>query len=530
MSGNRQYRSEFNKKAGDPADFDTLFGFNENELTIKRRIRIKSNKKRIAAMTSSVAVITAAVIFGLSYINMSGTDNQGISELADINTEALSEYMTDEMADVSGCRLSELTDMFDYSYYEQNNSLRSSSDYSFESLYGETADAVIRARVVKKTYLSESAAYILLPEECYIKTQLNERADVSEEWLNRYIEVTVPLNNYTRELQPGSEYILPLVYSDEGLFSVPESYSPIRMTERGWLFDAYGNDVISYNTVKVEDDMGAYEMLLEESVSSMTGKLKQFFESRSESYYYYSFEENPQSTHFGTYNIFDFGSDFEKNGCLGDIGYLADQSGSSDKKTVVLKGFSSIGLNTELTGNINEDDLYFNKDIFIISLADGKTLLIKGISSYEFTEISDHINVTLSCNDSVYVRLVDNCGQIMNFELEKHEKDIYCTVSEADAEHIVVSALVSEDDKYFYSNSDCKLEKKTNDGWTPLEKKKNSVPYAEFENKISLKKYDINSFYFDITEKYEPLTKGTYRLIKDLGANTVNVYFDIEED
>ena len=82
MNGRNKYAEQFDRNAGEPADFDSLFRFEKGELITKKRIKMRSSRRRIAAMTITAAAVTAAAFFGLSYLNSSGTSDISIAELA----------------------------------------------------------------------------------------------------------------------------------------------------------------------------------------------------------------------------------------------------------------------------------------------------------------------------------------------------------------------------------------------------------------------------------------------------------------
>ena len=82
MNGRNKYAEQFDRNAGEPADFDSLFRFEKGELITKKRIKMRSSRRRIAAMTITAAAVTAAAVFGLSYLNSSGTSDISIAELA----------------------------------------------------------------------------------------------------------------------------------------------------------------------------------------------------------------------------------------------------------------------------------------------------------------------------------------------------------------------------------------------------------------------------------------------------------------
>ena len=93
MSINKKYKKQFDSHAGSPAEFDSLFTFEGDKLTAKKKITMKKRMGYSAAAFTSVAAALVIFMAGLSYINSKSADDSGISELADMTSPALTDYI-----------------------------------------------------------------------------------------------------------------------------------------------------------------------------------------------------------------------------------------------------------------------------------------------------------------------------------------------------------------------------------------------------------------------------------------------------
>ena len=164
MNGRNKYAEQFDRNAGEPADFDSLFRFEKGELITKKRIKMRSSRRRIAAMTITAAAVTAAAVFGLSYLNSSGTSDISIAELAEMSetTASLDEFLESSSEHL----LSEFIKPTDICFHAAVTADASQQDISLDE-----ADIILRCRVITKNYLPESDTgrieYELSPIEYY---------------------------------------------------------------------------------------------------------------------------------------------------------------------------------------------------------------------------------------------------------------------------------------------------------------------------------------------------------------------------
>ena len=155
MSRNRKYMEQFDRNAGKPSDFDSLFHFEKGELIAKRKIRVKSTRSRIAAMCSAAAVIGIAAFAALAYINTKGITSDSVMSrtTGDVSSE-LTAYIEENG---SQAKLSDFVDRFEYEAVGDlsgNVGLiwDNSSDTKNQNEYLTDWQAVVRFRVASTQY------------------------------------------------------------------------------------------------------------------------------------------------------------------------------------------------------------------------------------------------------------------------------------------------------------------------------------------------------------------------------------------
>lgn len=266
MSGTNKYSEQFDRNAGQPADFDSLFRFEGEELIAKKKIRMRSSKKRIAAMTVSAAAVAGAAFIGLSYISSAGLSSQesGICELAEMSAETSTLSLSTGNEENTEYYLSELFSQSEY-YTPYVNT---EEDYPIGEYSLESADIILRCRVVSKEHSAVfQTSYELCPLEYYFTDNYSDTAEIDPYTLSQGLSVSIvpfyttnesefnhisefdsiftlkggdTLNGGLNELQIGYEYIIPLnMYKNGGENTViwNSSAVPIKKSSAGWLFD-----------------------------------------------------------------------------------------------------------------------------------------------------------------------------------------------------------------------------------------------------------------------------------------------------
>lgn len=313
MSGRNKYSRQFDRNAGSPADFDSLFRFEGEELIAKKKIRMRSSKKRIAAMTASAAVIAGAAFIGLSYISSSGLDSEeyGICELAEMSSETSPLSLNTGNEANTEYYLSELISQSEY----YSPSMNTEDDYPSGEYSLENADIILRCRVVSKEYSDVfQTSYEICPIEYYFTYNTNDATEIDPYVLSEKISVSIAtnvsefnhisefdsiftlkggdtLNGGFNELQTGYEYIIPLnIYTsgDESTVIWDSSAIPVKKTSVGWLFDESYCE-LSESAHSVANDMQdicAHAFYLESSDEKLFEKINAVLDSSDKKYYH----------------------------------------------------------------------------------------------------------------------------------------------------------------------------------------------------------------------------------------------------
>lgn len=296
MSRNKKYIEQFDRSAGKPADFDSLFRFEKNELIAKRKIKMTNNRSRFAVMCSAAAVIGIAVFAAMAYINTKGIEANSVMSKSTGNVSPeLTEYI-EENSSVQ--KLSELTDRFEYN-------ISGDSTLAAEILTNNigvieeddvTVDWqwILRLNVVSKEYDSSEIKYTIKPLEAYADDSFMLDMEAS---IDGTLTVSVPIYPTERELQIGREYIMPLfvhTHNDDNIHHTDHLTDFFaERTDNGWLIYDGGRyrsslfDILEADTLTVDNDtesVGKY--YLEPSDDVMNEKLISYVNTSNFAYHY----------------------------------------------------------------------------------------------------------------------------------------------------------------------------------------------------------------------------------------------------
>ncbi|MBP1547959.1 MAG: hypothetical protein J6A37_15355 [Oscillospiraceae bacterium] len=430
MNKNNDYKEQFDRYAGRPSDFDSLFYFDNNELVAKRRIRVKSMKRRIAAMCSAAAVIGIAAFAGLAYVNSQGIASGNITsrttgDITESGTGALQSFT-----------LSSLCGRFDYTVSGTDNTALNEVNSEYAEAGSEGQFSVIRFNVSEKSYNSSMNAvdYSIRLIEAYSVENNSEVLSTTDDT----VSFSVAVDYNAEELQIGEEYIMTFNgFSSELLTDNVSSGFELRLnadntkefarkTDNGWLI--YRNshnsklfDALCADTLRVNDDYNHSDnYFLEASYEKMVEKLKAFLETEGTAYYHYEYVESPQLSE----NLSDIlpDAEFEK------VRYLENQLGETDRTTVILDNEQYFSVNPHISAEVIYSGLSRNGELCTAlkinyNMADGEeflqdsypsVILMSGLSSLNTvtgTIISGNDPIG-DCSDMpVYMRIIDNNGE-----------------------------------------------------------------------------------------------------------------------
>lgn len=296
MSRNKKYIEQFDRNAGKPADFDSLFKFEKNELIAKRKIKMTNNRSRFAVMCSAAAVIGIAVFAAMAYINTKGIESDSVMSKSTGNVSPkLTEYIEENSP---AQKLSELTDRFEYN-------ISGDSTLAAEILTNNigvieeddvTVDWqwILRLNVVSKEYDSSEIKYTIKPLEAYADDSFMLDMEAS---IDGTLVVSVPIYPEERELQIGREYVMPLfvhTHNDDNIHHtdyLTDFFA--ERTDNGWLIYDGGRyrsslfDILEADTLTVDNDtesVGKY--YLEPSDDAMNEKLTSYVNTSNYAYHY----------------------------------------------------------------------------------------------------------------------------------------------------------------------------------------------------------------------------------------------------
>lgn len=296
MSRNKKYIEQFDRSAGKPADFDSLFKFEKNELIAKRKIKMTNNRSRFAVMCSAAAVIGIAVFAAMAYINTKGIEADSVMSKSTGNVSPeLTEYIEENSP---AQKLSELTDRFEYNI--SGDSTLASEILTNNIGVIEEDDVtvdwqwILRLNVVSKEYDSSEIKYTIKPLEAYADDSFMLDMEAS---IDGTLTVSVPIYPTERELQIGREYIMPLfvhTHNDDNIHHTDHLTDFFaERTDNGWLIYDGGRyrsslfDILEADTLTVDNDtesVGKY--YLEPSDDVMNEKLISYVNTSNFAYHY----------------------------------------------------------------------------------------------------------------------------------------------------------------------------------------------------------------------------------------------------
>lgn len=440
MNKNNDYKEQFDRNAGRPSDFDSLFYFDNNELIAKRRIRVKSMKRRIAAMCSAAAVIGIAAFAGLAYVDSQGIASGTITsrttgDIAEAGAGALQSYT-----------LSSLCGRFDYTVSGIDNIALNEGNSEYSEASSEGQFSVIRFNVSDKSYNSpmNTVDYSIRLIEVYSVENNSEVLSTTDDT----VSFSVAMDFNAEELQIGEEYIMAFngfsselltdnISSDFELRLTADSTTEFaRKTDNGWLI--YRNshnsklfDALCADTLRVNDDYNHSEhYFLEASYEKMIEKLKAFLETEGTAYYHYEYVETPQLSKKMSDILPD--AEFEK------VRYLENQLGEADRTTVILDNEQYFSVNPHISAEVIYSGLSRNGELCTAlrinyNMADDEkflqdsypsVILMSGLSSLNTvtgTILSGNDPIG-DCSDMpVYMRVIDNNGKPVEIIIDEKE-------------------------------------------------------------------------------------------------------------
>lgn len=444
MSGSKRYKDDFDKYAGTPADFDSLFVFENDRLTMKKRIRKRPVRRHIAA-AAAVMIAAGAALTAVGMGGMQGpvemSDGDTITQAGGV-TIAGSMEVTAALPDTETVLLSSAADITD-GLFDYNIAAGIGTAYHEDGSPLELSNAVIHCGVTNKSF--DSSSDHMLYEVCVY--EFYSRAEstplLSDNAVNTILaelrfEVSSDFDP-ADELQVGSEYYVPVIY-DPGGEGGGES---LTITGRGKCIRKVG----SGNDIKWEMDAAAYEQLLRTSMeiseewgcsylkgSSETAYVndsvfeKALLQSMGESDMYYQSwlmqsslaDNNLSSISVGLSEIFDStgeGSGFEK------VSYYTDENGNEDSTLLVLEHENYFVLAPETEGVVDYCGENVNGGLMIriTDINDDRvnSVVFSGLGAIG-CEKGDRVEgqVLASCSsEPVYCRIIGWNGKPVNIDL-----------------------------------------------------------------------------------------------------------------
>ncbi|WP_455528639.1 hypothetical protein [Huintestinicola sp.] len=442
MSRNKKYIEQFDRSAGKPADFDSLFRFEKNELIAKRKIKMTNNRSRFAVMCSAAAVIGIAVFAAMAYINTKGIESDSVMSKSTGNVSPeLTEYI-EENSPVQ--KLSELTDGFEYNI--TGDSTLASEILTNNIGVIEEDDVtvdwqwILRFNVVSKVYDSSEIKYTIKPLEAYADDSFMLDMEAS---IDGTLVVSVPIYPTERELQIGREYIMPLfvhthnvhTHNDDNIHHTDHLTDFFaERTDNGWLIYDGGRyrsslfDILEADTLTVDNDTGAGgKYYLEPSDEAMNEKLISYVNTSNYSYHY-----QDSDTAVSQISLSDImpNAEFEK------VRYGVTASGETDKTLLIFDNeqyFSfmpNISGTVIFAGEIVNGELCTAVEFANYSESDDvsycKTILISGLNEL-FVSTGDILgkeSVIGACSsEPVYMQLIDSSGMLMETDISGYSPE-----------------------------------------------------------------------------------------------------------
>lgn len=432
MSRNRKYIEQFDRNAGKPSDFDSLFRFEKGELIAKRKIRVKSTRSRIAAMCSAAAVIGIAAFAALAYINTKGISSDSVMSkcTGDVSTE-LTEYIEENS---SSTMLTSFIDCFEYEVtgdLSGNEELlwNYSSDDNSQNAYSTDWQAVMRFKVISKHYTNGKIIYCIKPLENYAEEEFSQTVNSFESGTVTFYVLAYDL----RELQTGKEYIMPFMAYDltgnDIIFYADNTGFFAEKTDKGWLIyncGIYNSELfeaMEADTEEVFDNIngtGSYH--LEPSDEKLGEKITAFLESREEVYYHTKFSSTV-SQQVELKNILP-NAEFEK------VRYAVNERGEPDRTLLILDNEQYFSLMPNISGNVVFSGRSLNGGLCAAvefsyygeasNEYDLCTILMSGFTELNVStgdSIDENTVIGVCGSEPVYMQFIDNNGMPMEIEL-----------------------------------------------------------------------------------------------------------------
>ena len=440
MSRNKKYIEQFDRSAGKPADFDSLFKFEKNELIAKRKIKMTNNRSRFAVMCSAAAVIGIAVFATMAYINTKGIEADSVMSKSTGNVSPeLTEYI-EENSSVQ--KLSELTDGFEYDI--MGDSTLASEILTNNIGVIEEDDVtvdwqwILRLNVVSKEYDSSEIKYTLKPLEAYADDSFMLDMEAS---IDGTLVVSVPIYPTERELQIGREYIMPLfvhTHNDDSVLHTDHltDFFAERI-DNGWLIYDGGRyssslfDILEADTFTVDNDtesVGKY--YLEPSDDAMNEKLTSYINISNYSYHY---QDNDTAVSQISLSDIMPNAEFEK------VRYGVTASGETDKTLLIFDNEQYFSFMPNISGTvIFAGETVNGEHCAAVELTNYdesdvpycKTILISGLNEL-FVSTGDTLgkeSVIGTCSsEPVYMQLIDSNGMLIEPDISDNSSE---TISE----------------------------------------------------------------------------------------------------
>ncbi|MDE7293167.1 MAG: hypothetical protein K2N72_01955, partial [Oscillospiraceae bacterium] len=243
MSGSNRYKDDFDRHAGAPAEFDSLFVFENGELRAKKRIR-----KARGGRHTLVSLVTAAAVMIAAGAALSAVSRGGMPTLGELSTgddiEATTAAVTTAVTVVGGADVIVATEPDVVLSYEDEIALLSEEaealrvldkfDYSVipsvsgaavrsvavDSMYADvmsTSDIILTGTVCDKSYDDSTGdiIYEIFAAELYSKADVTPLLSEQGNIMTVHCTFGGSIGVYD-ELQIGSEYIMPIIIGHNG--------------------------------------------------------------------------------------------------------------------------------------------------------------------------------------------------------------------------------------------------------------------------------------------------------------------------
>ena len=424
MSRNRKYIEQFDRSAGKPSDFDSLFRFEKGELIAKRKIRVKSSRSRIAAMCSAAAVIGIAAFAALAYINTKGISSDTV--ISKSTGEASPELSTYIEENGSQKMLSSFIDRFEYEVTgdmsgNSEQLWNYSTDTDTQNAYSTDWQNIVRFRIASKQYSNGKIIYCAVPLELFAEQEISWAYNSSE---NKTIAFSVSPYDL-RELQIGKEYIMPFLSYDltnsDAIFYAYNTGYFAEKTDKGWLIYNCGVyrselfEAMESGTEEIFDNRtGTGIYYLEPSDEKMNEKIRTFLDSRETVYYHTEFDNGTVQMMLA--DILP-GAEFEKKR------YAVNERGEPDRTLLILDNEQYFSLMPYISGNVVFAGHSLNGGMCVaVELEHNddpdnenycRTILMSGFTELNVStgDIIDENTVIGVCGSQpIYMQFIDNNG------------------------------------------------------------------------------------------------------------------------